>query len=75
MKTQEGINSIWIMSDNDSMEKGDAGEQDVRTLLGEEEMQPIKVDDPENTLAFIAYSSGTTGRSKGTLLTHYNMSE
>jgi len=64
LKTEDGINKIWLLTDSDSLEEGDGGEQDARTLLGDEEMQPIKLDDPENTLALVAYSGGTTGRSK-----------
>ncbi|KAL2444011.1 putative 4-coumarate-CoA ligase 2 [Exophiala dermatitidis] len=39
-------------------------------LLGEQKDESI---DPKTDLAFLVYSSGTTGRPKGVRLTHFNM--
>src|SRR5206468_9421494 len=34
---------------------------------------PLNISSPENTVASLPYSSGTTGLSKGVLLTHSNL--
>lgn len=49
------------------------GCQPFRSLIGEEYIQaPITGINPSEDLAFICYSSGTTGRAKGVMLTHRN---
>ncbi len=35
--------------------------------------EPLLVDVPESAAAFIMYTSGTTGRPKGAVLSHYNL--
>lgn len=65
---------IWLLDDGDSMASGKGGnERDIRTLLGEEELEPILVKDARNKTALICYSSGTSGKPKGVELTHRNM--
>lgn len=66
--------TIWLLSDADALPTGPRGEKDLRTLLGPNRLDPQPVSDPANTTAFIGYSSGTTGKSKGTILSHANMS-
>jgi len=36
--------------------------------------EPIAVSDPENTVALLQYTGGTTGTPKGAMLTHQNLS-
>jgi long-subunit acyl-CoA synthetase (AMP-forming) len=44
-----------------------------RSLMGKEHVQyPITGINPSEDLSFICYSSGTTGRAKGVMLTHRN---
>ncbi|GAA5896926.1 hypothetical protein JCM8208_006114 [Rhodotorula glutinis] len=42
-------------------------------LLADKEMQPVKVPDPKNTVAYLGYSSGTSGKAKGVRTSAYNM--
>ncbi|RMZ88242.1 hypothetical protein DV736_g4536, partial [Chaetothyriales sp. CBS 134916] len=44
----------------------------VRNLSGVSRYRQVKVD-PKTDLAFLVYSSGTTGKPKGVELTHFNM--
>lgn len=42
-------------------------------LLADKEMEPVKVQDPKNTVAYLGYSSGTSGKAKGVRTSAYNM--
>lgn len=37
-----------------------------------QELQPFQVNDPKDRVAYLGYSSGTTGAAKGVMTTHYN---
>ena len=50
------------------------GTFDFSTLLKSHEPRPVEVEiDPKKDLAHLAYTGGTTGVSKGVMLTHFNV--
>ncbi|MBD0383110.1 long-chain-fatty-acid--CoA ligase [Paenibacillus sedimenti] len=56
-----------------AVEYGD-GVSNFKKLLGESSASPICVEvDAEQDLALLQYTGGTTGISKGVMLTHFNM--
>ena len=73
LKSHNGQNRLWILDDTDELKSGDQGEQDARTLLSENLLEPHQVVDDKNEDAYIAYSSGTSGKPKGVQLTHNNI--
>ncbi|MDE0546367.1 AMP-binding protein [Microbacterium sp. C7(2022)] len=52
---------------------GAEGHLSLRDLLGEGHAAPTVTFDPATHLAVLPYSSGTTGRAKGVMLTHRNL--
>ncbi|MQY23601.1 fatty-acid--CoA ligase FadD5 [Nocardia macrotermitis] len=52
---------------------GDPTHLDYETLVAEDASDLPEIDVPEDTVALIMYTSGTTGKPKGTMLTHTNL--
>ncbi|WP_285162175.1 AMP-binding protein, partial [Mycobacterium tuberculosis] len=52
---------------------GAEGHPSLPALLGEGRQAPNVSFDPSTHLAVLPYSSGTTGRPKGVMLTHRNL--
>ncbi|GAA3049060.1 fatty-acid--CoA ligase FadD5 [Pseudonocardia yunnanensis] len=42
-------------------------------LIADASAEPLVIDVPESDAAFLMYTSGTTGRPKGAVLTHHNL--
>lgn len=42
-------------------------------LIGDSVLVPHPIHDPKTTIAYLGYSSGTSGKAKGVQTTHYNM--
>ncbi|KAN0061074.1 hypothetical protein ACQY0O_006809 [Thecaphora frezii] len=72
-KSSNGQNRLWILDDGDDLKQGDQGESDLRSLLSANRLDPHPVRDDVNEDAYIAYSSGTSGKPKGVQLTHRNI--
>lgn len=64
---------IGIPDDHLIVLDGAEGHPDLRALLGEGNPAPDVSFDPATHLAVLPYSSGTTGRPKGVMLTHRNL--
>ncbi|MGF6822494.1 acyl-CoA synthetase (AMP-forming)/AMP-acid ligase II [Microbacterium sp. ZKA21] len=64
---------LGIADDHVIVLDGADGHPDLRSLLGEGRPAPAVEFDPAEHLAVLPYSSGTTGRPKGVMLTHRNL--
>jgi acyl-CoA synthetase (AMP-forming)/AMP-acid ligase II len=76
ISTKRGnMNRLWLLDDTDEMASAPSGgdEKDIRTLLSDDTMEPVKVNNAKERTALICYSSGTSGKPKGVELTHRNM--
>lgn len=69
----EAAARLGIADDHVIVLDGAEGHPSLRDLLGEGHAAPEVSFDPATHLAVLPYSSGTTGRPKGVMLTHRNL--
>lgn len=69
---EEQANKI-ILACRRSESEGNTSHKTLDELMGKELLEPHTYKDPTNDLAYLCYSSGTTGLAKGVMTTQYNM--
>lgn len=68
-----GQPAIWLMDDADSVADLKTGERDFLKALTDKTFPTVRVRSAREVVAFIVYSSGTSGKPKGVQLTHENL--
>ena len=62
-----------VMACKRSEMESDNGHKCLDDFIGSEKLEPHVYKDPKEDLAYLCYSSGTTGLAKGVMTTVYNM--
>lgn len=62
-----------ILACRRSESEGNTSHKTLDELMGQQLLEPHEFRDPTDELAYLCYSSGTTGLAKGVMTTVYNM--
>lgn len=71
--SKEDQTSKIILACRRSESEGNTSHKTLDELMGRDLLEPHVYNDPTDELAYLCYSSGTTGLAKGVMTTVYNM--
>lgn len=71
--SKEDQQSKIILACRRSESEGNTSHKCLDDLMGNDLLEPYTYKDPMDELAYLCYSSGTTGLAKGVMTTVYNM--
>ncbi len=67
------LDSVVVLGQPGGADAGGRGVERYDDVLAASSDDPLEIDVPEQAPALIMYTSGTTGRPKGAVLTHFNV--
>ncbi|KAK4695959.1 hypothetical protein P7C70_g8458, partial [Phenoliferia sp. Uapishka_3] len=64
---------IYFLPGTDGVVLTDGASKSYEELIGDESFEPVVFENAAEKIAYLPYSSGTTGRPKGVLISHKNV--